>query len=401
MLTRNQYLLCTLLVCFVATTGLAQTSITEFQKVLAEKASFQETDFAALQANQPVVRLAPVSNKREIAVAGLVNIRAGADEFLRSYRDSMLRKSNGAILEIGSFGSQPTLADLENLTLETGDIEDLKDCVIGDCEVKLSAAMIDRFRREIDWNAPDYALKVTSLFKQMLSEYVSDYRTRGEAALIQYNDKRDQIDLAAEQRALSGASGYTNSLLADSNAGLQLIEDAIVWSKIKFGLKPVIAVNHITIYKRDREVGPQVLIASKQIYASHYFNASLALTAFVTVPGATQGAYLVSENRSRADGLEGPFGKIKRGVVEKKALEGLKAILEHSQMTLEGSTLGATTAELSSHHSWGQRLFGGVRPLLWLLVFSALIALLVLGKRRVDSASAPKSKTLKPESAKT
>ena len=401
MLTRNQYLLCTLLVCFVATTGLAQTSITEFQKVLAEKASFQETDFAALQANQPVVRLAPVSNKREIAVAGLVNIRAGADEFLRSYRDSMLRKSNGAILEIGSFGSQPTLADLESLTLETGDIEDLKDCVIGDCEVKLSAAMIDRFRREIDWNAPDYALKVTSLFKQMLSEYVSDYRTRGEAALIQYNDKRDQIDLAAEQRALSGASGYTNSLLADSNAGLQLIEDAIVWSKIKFGLKPVIAVNHIKIYKRDREVGPQVLIASKQIYASHYFNASLALTAFVTVPGATQGAYLVSENRSRADGLEGPFGKIKRGVVEKKALEGLKAILEHSQMTLEGSTLAATTAELSSHHSWGQRLFGGVRPLLWLLVFSALIALLVLGRRRVDSASAPKSKTLKPESAKS
>ena len=127
MLTRNQYLLCALLVCLVATTGLAQTSITEFQKVLAEKASFQETDFAALQANQPVVRLAPVSNKREIAVAGLVNIRAGADEFLRSYRDSMLRKSNGAILEIGSFGSQPTLADLESLTLETGDIEDLKD----------------------------------------------------------------------------------------------------------------------------------------------------------------------------------------------------------------------------------------------------------------------------------
>jgi hypothetical protein len=403
MLTRNQYLLCTLLVCFITSTGWAQTSIAEFQKILAEKASFQESDFAALRANRPVVRLAPVSNKREIAVTGLVNIRAGTDEFLRSYRDSMLQKSNGAILEIGSFSSQPTLADLESLTLETGDIEDLKDCVIGDCEVKLSAAMIERFRNEINWNAPDYALKVTGLFKQMLSDYVRDYRTRGEAALIQYNDKRDEINLATEQRALTGASGYTNSLLADSKAGLQLIEDAIVWSKIKFGLKPVIAVNHITIYKRDREVGPQVLIASKQIYASHYFNASLALTAFVTVPGATQGAYLVSENRSRADGLEGPFGKIKRGVVEKKALEGLKAILAHSQTRFEGSTLAAADADFSSHQSygWGQRLFGGVRPLLWLLVLSALIALLVLGKRRVDSASAPKSKTLKPESAKS
>jgi hypothetical protein len=315
----------------------------------------------------------------------------------------MLRKSNAAILEIGSFGSQPALGDLESLTLEAGDIEDLKDCAVGDCDVKLSAAMIERFRKEIDWNAPDYALKVTNLFKQMLSEYVSNYRTRGAAALIQYNDKQNEIDLAAEQRALSGSSGYINSLLADSSAGLQLIEDAIVWSKIKFGLKPVIAVNHITIYKRDREVGPQVLIASKQIYASHYFNASLALTAFVTVPGASQGAYLVSENRSRADGLEGPFGKIKRGVVEKKAVEGLKAILAHSQASLDPSALAATTAEFSSHQSygWGRRLFGGVRPLLWLLVLSALIALLLLGKRRVDSASAPKGKTLKPESVKS
>jgi hypothetical protein len=398
MLTRIKSLLCTFVVCFGAGTALAQTSITEFQKALEEKAAFQQTDFAALQLNQPVVRLSPVSDKREIAVSGLVNISAGADEFLRSYRESITRKNNSAILEVGSFSSQPALNDLDSLTLEPGDIEDLKDCVVGDCQVKLSAPMIERFRKEIDWTAPDYAVKVTNLFKQMLFEYVRDYRTRGEAALIQYNDKRNEIDLATEQRGLNAASSYINDVLADSKAGLQLLDDTIVWSKIKFGLKPVIAVNHITIYKRDRDVGPQVLISSKQIYASHYFNASLALTAFVTVPG---GAYLVSENRSRADGLEGPFGKIKRGVVEKKALEGLKTILEQSQASLGGSPLTASTEELSSYQSygWGRRLFGGVRPLLWLLVLSALIALLALGKRRVDVL--PKGKTLKPESAKS
>ena len=398
MLTRINFLLCTLLVCVGASTAWAQTSIAEFQKALEEKAAFQETDFAALQLNQPVVRLSPVSDKREIAVAGLVNIRAGAEEFLQSYRQSMTRNGNSAILEAGSFGGQPTLADLASLTLEPGDIEDLKDCVVGECEVKLSAAMIERFRREIDWNAPDYALRATNLFKQMLFEYVRDYRTRGEAALIQYNDKRNEIDLATEQRALSSASSYINDLLAGSKSGLQVIEDTIVWSKIKFGLKPVIAVNHVLIYKHDRDVGPQILISSKQIYASHYFNASLALTAFVTVPGASQGAFLVSENRSRADGLDGPFGKIKRGVVEKKAVEGLKTILQHSQASFGESALAATTTEFSSHQSygWGRRLFGGVRPLLWLLVLSALIALLALGKRRVEVATAPKSKTLKP-----
>ena len=399
MITRNQVLLCTLLVSLAATPGLAQSSSTEFQKVLAQKVAFAEADFAALQLNQPLVRSIPTSDKAEIAVSGLVNIRAQADEFLRSYRDSMVRKSNTAILEIGAFSTQPTLADLRTLTLESRDIEDLKECVVGECQIKLSAAMIERFRKEIDWNAADSAVRVTNLFRQMLFEYVNDYRARGEAALIAYNDKRDQVSLAKEQRALDAAPSYVNEFINDSKADLQLLEDTVVWSKIKFGLKPVIAINHILIYKRNSDVGPQVLVASKQIYANHYFNASLALTAFVRVP---EGAYLVYENRSRADGLAGPFGKIKRGVVEKKAVEGLRAILEQSRASLEGSTVAAPTAELASYHppGWGHRLFGGVRPLLWLLVISAIIALLLLGRRRAESSSIPKQKSLKPENAK-
>lgn len=372
----------------------------EFQQVLREKASLEERDFAALKLNQPVVRLVPTSNKREVAVTGLVNVNASAEDFLRSYRDSMLQKSNAAILQIGRFGPEPALADIAGLSLEAKDIEDLKECVAGDCQVKLSAPMIERFRNEIDWAAPDYQLRATNLFKEMLVAYIKDYRARGEAALIEYSDKRDRVSLANEQRELSSAGGYVNSLLADTRSGLQLIQETLVWSKIKFGLKPVIAVNHVSIYKRDGDVGPQVLVASKQIYANHYFNAFHALTAFVNVPGAT---YLVYENRSRADGLEGPFGKIKRGVVEKKALEGLRGIIAQSKAGLESPTLTASTAEFSAQYSdgWGHRLFGGIRPLLWLLVLSAIIALLVLGRRRADSATAAKGKALKPESVKS
>jgi hypothetical protein len=403
MLTRIKYLLCTLLICLAANTVWSQTSLTEFQKALQQKAAFEATDFAALKLNQPVVRLAPTSDKREIAVSGLVNVRAGAEEFLRSYRESMTRKTNPAILEIGSFAGEPNVSDLNSLTLDTADIEDLKDCVVGDCQLKLSASMIQRFSKEIDWDAPNYQLAATNLFKQMLLDYVRDYRTRGEAALIEYNDKRDEVSLATEQRALNAASSYVNDVLAQAKSNLQLAEDSIIWSKIKFGLKPVIAINHVQIYRRNSDAGPQVLIASNQIYANHYFNASLALTAFVNIPGVDQGAYLVYENRSRADGLEGPFGKLKRGVVEKKALEGLKTILEHSQASLGGSALTASTEDFAAYESygWGQRLFGGIRPLLWLLVLSALIALLVLGKRRVDNLAASKTKTLKPESAKS
>jgi len=402
MLTRNQYLLCTVLVCFVASTSLAQASMAEFQQVLREKASFEERDLAALRLNQPVVRLAPTSDKREVAVTGLVNVNASAEDFLRSYRDSMMQKSNAAILEIGRFGTEPALADLAGLSLEARDIEDLKECVVGDCQVKLSAPMIERFRKEIDWTAPDYQLRAANLFKEMLVAYIRDYRTRGEPALIEYSDKQDRVSLAAEQRELGAANGYVNSFLADTKSGLQLVEEVLVWSKIKFGLKPVISVNHISIYKRNSDVGPQVLVASKQIYANHYFNAFHALTAFVNVPGATNGSFLVYENRSRADGLEGPFGKIKRGVVEKKALEGLRGIIAQSKASLEGPALNPT-AEFSASYSdgWGHRLFGGIRPLLWLLVLSAIIALLVLGRRRPDNETASKGKALKPESVKS
>ena len=403
MLTRINWLLCTSLVCVAANAVWAQSSLTEFQKALHEKAAFEEKDFAALQLNQPVVRLAPASEKREIAVSGLVNVRAGAEEFLRSYRESMTQKTNPAILEIGSFSNQPSVNDLNTLTLEASDIEDLKDCVVGDCQLKLSAPMIARFRKEIDWNAPNYQLAATNLFKQMLLDYVRDYRTRGEAALIEYNDKQNEVSLAAEQRALNAASSYVNDLLARTRSDLQVAEDSIVWSKIKFGLKPVIAINHVRIFRRNSDAGPQVLIASNQIYANHYFNASLALTAFVNIPGVDHGAYLVYENRSRADGLEGPFGKLKRGVVEKKALEGLKSILEHSQASLGGSALTASTENYAAYQSygWGHRLFGGIRPLLWLLMLSALMALLVLGRRHTYNVTASKAKALKPESAKS
>ncbi|HVF23118.1 MAG TPA: hypothetical protein VM941_08590, partial [Pyrinomonadaceae bacterium] len=171
----------------------AQTSLPELQKILREKVAFDETDFAALQRGETIVTLAPVQDKREIAVAGLINLRANADEFLRSYRDSLTRKNNAAVLEVGKFSSSPAVADLENLTLEAKDVEDLKNCVVGNCELKLSAAMIGRFAREVNWQAPDYAQQATQLYKTMLLEYVKDYSSRGDAALIAYNDKQNEI----------------------------------------------------------------------------------------------------------------------------------------------------------------------------------------------------------------
>ena len=376
---------------------LAQNSVSEFHNILREKIALQETDFSALQQGQTVVKLLPAKDKREVAVSGLVSLQVPAEAFLQSFRESMARKSNPAILEIGRFSTQPTLDDLNDLTMEHRDIEDLKSCVVGDCQLKLSARMIERFQKEIDWKAPDYHSQATKLLKLMLLDYVRDYLARGEAALIEYSDKAKPVRLVEEQRALKSGSSYISDidskfaqyLRGFPKSKLANVEDAIVWSKMKFGLKPVIAINHITIYKNEAEAGPQVLIASKQIYANHYFDSSLGLTAFISIPGANPASYLLYENRSRADGLGGMFGKLKRGIVEDRAVEGIKNILEQTKMSLNRSEITSSEYAAPTHgeRNWRWKS-GGVRLFSFLLLITAFIALLAFSnfhwKSRVE-----------------
>jgi hypothetical protein len=370
-------------------TAWAQNSISEFHKILREKAAFNEIDFAALEQGQTVVHLLSATDKKEVAVGGFIGLSVPAETFLQSYRESMTQKNNPAILEIGRFSDLPTMADLQTLTIEDRDLEDLKECAVGNCKIKLSAAMIERLHKEIDWAAPDYRIQATQLLKQMLLDYVRDYLQRGDAALINYHDKSDEVRLADEQHALTAAPGYLNNLLSEFRQHLKettkhqisLVENAIVWSKIKFGLKPVIALNHIMIYKRAQESGPQIIAASKQIYANHYFDSSLALTAFVNVPGASPGSYLFYENRSRADGLDGPFSGIKRGIVEDRAVSGLKTILESSKANFEARTFSRTeSATVSEKVGTGRRWrVGRTQVFLGLMVVTAFVALFALG----------------------
>lgn len=377
----------------------AQNSVAEFQQALREKAAFDESDFNVLAQGQAVVKILPGRDKREVAVAGLAPLQATAEVFLQSFRESLTRKSNAAILEIGSFSSPPVIDDLRMLTFDDRDIEDLKDCVVGDCRLKLSALMIDRLHKEVDWQAPDYQAQATQLLKVMLLEYVRDYLARGDRALIEYNDKPTEVRLAEEQRDLMAALGH--DVLTEFSqfpkgfptAEFPMTEQALVWSKIKFGLKPVIAINHITIYKGVHQIGPQILIASKQIYANHYFDSSLALTAFLSVPGASHESYLFYENRSRADGLGGAFGNLKRGIIENRAQESVTAILNQSQLSLEARALDHDQALQApvAERNWKRWTVGRVRIfllLMWIFAFLAFLGVRSYGWKTSFSGGA-------------
>ena len=53
--------------------------------------------------NQPAVGSCRARINGKLPLSGVVNIHAGAEDFLKSYRESMTQKNNSAILEIGSY----------------------------------------------------------------------------------------------------------------------------------------------------------------------------------------------------------------------------------------------------------------------------------------------------------
>jgi hypothetical protein len=80
----------------------------------------------------------------------------------------------------------------------------------------------------------------------------------------------------------------------------------------------------------------RTLVVQKQIYASHYFDGSLALATLLDTQDAGRPAtYLVYTNRSRGDLLRGGFGGVRRTVAESQARQGAKDTLGIIKRMLE------------------------------------------------------------------
>lgn len=299
-----------------------------------------DTEFESLDRGEAIVKLLKTAEPKELAAAGIVRLKATKEFFLEKFRDIANFKKNSAVLQIGKFSKLPVVADLRELTLEPDDIEDLKKCEPGDCEVKLASKSITRFKTEIDWAAQDYREKANALFRRILLDYVMSYTAKGNAALAEYDDKRTPVRLEDESRALLKQSPYLFDYAPEfykyldeyPRASLSGAESFVYWSKEKFGLKAVVSLTHVTIFKRSKT---EILIASKQIYANHYFDASLGLTHLADTGSQGTEAYLVYLNRSRADGLQGGFSKVKRSLLTGEVREGMARNLRQTKQRLD------------------------------------------------------------------
>ena len=340
-LHRRPAILCALLsLLFICPHTRARTADPDLRKALAERAAFGADQIAALERGEPVAKLIRSNDPREVAVCGVIEIPSDPETALKAFQLSLSRKQN-SILQSGKFTNPPRLEDVASLTLSDADIADLKTCTVGDCKLKFSAAMIDRFRKRIDWNAVDYKEQANQLFQLMLVEYVTTYLQRGDAALIEYADQSPRVLLAREQEELLTNLLYVNDTAPEFVRHLKAfprstepVEHSLSWAKISFGLKPVLVITDVSTYKSEVDGVSRVLVLSKQIYANHYFDASLSLTAVIADQTRTK-SDLLYVNHSRAGALAGSLSKFKRKIVEGRATEDLKHLLGQTRLNID------------------------------------------------------------------
>ena len=301
---------------------------------------FSTSDLADLGKGEVVAHRLGATAYGEAGAVGAVRIAGRKETFVDLYRNIEQFKRGPGVMSIGMFGNPPSVADLASLMVNLRDMN-LRECRVGDCDVRLPASDIERIRREVDWNAPDADARAFTLFKEIFAGYVRDYVAGDPNKLVQYDDDPRPVRPQDDFSALVEHSPYLDRLAPGLSRHFEAypkhplpdVEDFVYWSVERFGrLAPFISATHVAITQPEPST---VVIASKDVYSSRYFDASLSFTIAadaVSLPGSF---YLVYANRSRADALKGSLAGLRRSIVERRSKGSIEDHLKAMKQQLE------------------------------------------------------------------
>jgi hypothetical protein len=322
-----------------------QTEPRQPHTFLREYIGFERADLQEMKQGRAVTKVLETNVKTEVAVFGVVWIDAPMDWFVRWQKDIERLESGDAVQAIKKISDPPQLSDFDDLTFPEDDLEAIPKCKVGDCDVKVDAPTLERIQKDVNWSAPDAHEQASRFIRQTMLEAVQEYHKNGDDALGAYRDKKRPTYLDKEFSGLLENSPFLVEYIPEFHRYLDKYPDAelpgadsyLYWSRVHFGLRPTVRLNHVVIYPFGEGDDEAVAIGSKMLYASHYFHTALELKFLVKDsrnPGK-RGFYLISLNRSRSDGLTGLFGGIVRSSAQSEARKGLAFALESGKQVLE------------------------------------------------------------------
>ena len=278
---------------------------------LTQSIGLDAAQLAALERGEPVVKVLDTHDRRDVAIFGIITASKSPADFARAARDFPAALHTPNRTGFGIFSTPAVPGDVAAVTIDERDVADMKSCKPGDCVVKLPATDMRRIHDEINWSAPDLQAQLSNYARRRLVEYVGDYRARGDSAMAQYDDRGNLTVHSSEAFAAQLAESpyvYQNLPSLQQYLGsyprgtLPGASDVLFWSVDAMPhLRPILSVTHLVVYSPP-ELPGVTLVAAKQIYADHYFEAALDLTCAVA---RTPGSYLLVLRRYRFDNLPG------------------------------------------------------------------------------------------------
>ena len=165
-----------------------------------------DDQIATIRKGKALARVLESRTPDEVFVFGAVYVESTPEKYVKlaSNIDSLRKLPN--YLAIQEFSDPPQLSDLDGFTLDEQDIQELKKCKLGHCEVQLPSQAIEAFQQSVDWSSPDAAGQVNRLAKKMTLEAIMRYQQGGNAALGTYRDKSHPAVVADTFRSLLGRS---------------------------------------------------------------------------------------------------------------------------------------------------------------------------------------------------
>ena len=293
-----------------------------------------------LLSGAPIAKNLESDPTKEVAVSGVIWISVPAATYVARLQDIENFEKGGGFRFSTKLSEPARVEDFAALTLLPDDVAALRWCEVGDCELKLNAEAIVRLKKEIDWTRPDVKAQLEQWMRSMATDYVNAYRAGGNSRLVVYRDTAHPIVSANELRGLIDSmpelsqhqTDMRHYLLEYPNPPTRPTTSFMYWQEATFGLKPLIRISHVAI----QEGADATIVASKQLYSSHYFWTALEFRALIPDPSRGTGFWFVNVNRSRLDGLSGFVGWLIRGRVREGARKGVQSVLTATKKTLEG-----------------------------------------------------------------
>ena len=248
------------------------------------------------------------------------------------------------MLEIGTFSTPATINDLAGLSLDPSQVSTLGRCRLHACGIQLSSDAIERIRRRLAASSSNQSVLAEREFRQILVDLVNTYRERGDEGLMTYADTQRPVSTAAAFAQMTNSRPAILSRLPALFRHLSsfprktaAITDILYWSKEDLGPAVAVTVTHLAIARLKDGDGDVFAAASRQIYGSRYFDASLGITVVVDAGGddTRPRSFLAYANRSKIDALGGFLGPLKRTVVRARTRSSVRDSLVAARMLVE------------------------------------------------------------------